>query len=401
MITAKNSKRLGGVLLVVGTTIGGAILALPTTGAAAGFWWSTGGLLLSWLLMGLGALALLELSILMPAGSNLMSMAQKTLGPWGMALTWGCYFLLPYALVAAYITSGSDLVKPLIAHWSYANLWSPLIFTVILGTVVAAGISAVDRCNRWLVVLKFVAYGALMVWIVPHASREHLVPGPVRSLLPALPVMISSFGFATLIPTLREYFADDVKSLRGVILLGSFIPFVLYVLWDFAVLSTVPRETLLDLLHQSSPSTAVADALAKTFGNPQLSAVARLFTSICVTTSFLSVGIGLSDFISDAFGWKKQGTPKLWTLLTAFIPPLLLVMVYPKAFIVALNYAGTLCLILCMLLPLMMLWSARYRLGWKSAEPLWGGKPLLLLTGLVTVWLLVISIAVDLGVLHL
>jgi tyrosine-specific transport protein len=59
------------------------MLALPLAIAQVGFFEASFFLLLSWFIMTVGALLLLEVNLYLPKGANIVSMAGKTLGPFG------------------------------------------------------------------------------------------------------------------------------------------------------------------------------------------------------------------------------------------------------------------------------------------------------------------------------
>jgi tyrosine-specific transport protein len=82
------SKFIGGVLLIVGTSIGGGMLALPVVNAASGFWQSSLLLILCWALMTVGALFILEVNLYLPPGKNMVSMAAATLGKPGLIVAY-------------------------------------------------------------------------------------------------------------------------------------------------------------------------------------------------------------------------------------------------------------------------------------------------------------------------
>ena len=71
---------IGGILLIVGTSIGGGMLALPVANAATGFWQSSLFLLICWSLMTFGAFFILEANLYLPPGKHMVSMSAATLG---------------------------------------------------------------------------------------------------------------------------------------------------------------------------------------------------------------------------------------------------------------------------------------------------------------------------------
>ena len=88
------SKMLGGILLIVGTTIGGGMLALPIVTAQSGILGALLLLLSSWAVMTFCAFLLLEINLWMPTNSNIILMVKKTLGGWAEIVAWICYLLL-------------------------------------------------------------------------------------------------------------------------------------------------------------------------------------------------------------------------------------------------------------------------------------------------------------------
>src|SRR6185312_6915217 len=110
-----NSKLLGGILLIVGTAVGGGMLALPIATSQAGFIYSTFLLFGCWLFMTAGAFLILEVNLWLPTNSNIISMAKQTLGGAGQIVAWVTYLLLLYSLLAAYIAGGGDFLRNLLA----------------------------------------------------------------------------------------------------------------------------------------------------------------------------------------------------------------------------------------------------------------------------------------------
>ena len=95
-------KLLGSILLIMGTSIGAGILALPISEASLGFFGASALLLLAWCVMTLGAFLILEVNLWLDDRSHLISMAKKTLGPLGELAAWGSYLFLLYSLLSAY-----------------------------------------------------------------------------------------------------------------------------------------------------------------------------------------------------------------------------------------------------------------------------------------------------------
>ncbi len=372
-----HSKFLGGILLIVGTSIGGGMLALPVANAATGFWASSLFLLLCWLLMTLGALYILEVNLYLPPGKNMVSMAAATLGPPGILLAWLSYLFLLYTLLSAYISGGADVLGGLLKSVSIdAPPWKlTTLFTLLFGLIVYGGIRQVDLLNRGLMFLKLAVYFTLTVLIAPYVQLNHLQGGQAHYITGSVMILVTSFGFAIIVPNLRDYFNDDLKTLKKVVLIGSLIPLFCYLAWDAVIIGTVSREGdqgLMSLMHNEHTTSSLANMLSLTVNNQMISSFFNFFTSICMLTAFLGVALCLISFLGDGLNMTLKGRQGLGLFLLTFLPPLLIVIYYPGAYINALNYAGFFCVILLLLLPALMSYFGRKHFQSTFIVP--GGK---------------------------
>ena len=179
-----NSKFIGGILLIVGTSIGGGMLALPLSTAEVGFFNSIVYLVLCWLVMTLGALLILEVNLRLPVGSSMISMAKFTLGLPGQIIAWITYLLLFYTLLAAYISGGSDVLNSLLQQINI-NLPSSVTsfaFTLTFGLIVYGGIRSVDYVNRGLMFGKLGIYLLLVLLISPYVKPAALSLGSSKAI---------------------------------------------------------------------------------------------------------------------------------------------------------------------------------------------------------------------------
>ena len=59
------------------------------------------------------------------------------------------------------------------------------------------------------------------------------------AVLPALPLMVLSFVFHNVVPTVCYQLGCDLRKIRVAILAGSALPLVLFLLWTAVILGTV------------------------------------------------------------------------------------------------------------------------------------------------------------------
>lgn len=388
------SRFIGGILLIVGTSIGGGMLALPVANAATGFWQSSLFLIGCWVIMTLGALFILEVNLYLPAGKNMISMASATLGQPGLLVAWVSYLFLLYTLLSAYISGGADVLGGLlqVAHIQVPPWVAILLFTIFFGWVVYGGIRTVDLVNRGLMFAKLGIYFILVILISPYVHLEHLQDGNFRYIIGSVMILITSFGFAIIVPNLREYFDDNIPLLKKVILIGSVIPLFCYLAWDAVIIGSLPsrgEHSLATLLQDEHTTSSLALMLSAAVNNSIISSLFNVFTSICMLTAFLGVSLCLISFLGDGLQLEQKGKQGFWLFLLTFLPPCLIVLFYPGAYIHALGYAGFFCVILLLLMPALMSFFGR-----KHFKPVFivpGGKVTQVLLMVFSVGLLAIA----------
>ncbi len=393
-------KILGAILLIVGTSVGGGMLALPIATADLGFLPAILYLFAVWLVMTLGALLILEVNAWFPLGSHLISMAGATIGRSGQVLAWTTYLLLLYSLMSAYVAAGREVVTELLSFigLSVSLQWAAVIFTVLFASIVFCGIRQVDWVNRIIMLVKLLTYFAMLLFAAPFVKVTQLANTHLSFAIASstLMIMITSFGFAIIVPSLRVYFHGNVKALRRAIIVGSLVPLVLYLLWEaiiFSVLPTTGANSLESLLDSPQPIATLMHILGHISHRSWVVWVANVFTSVCVLTAFMGVSLCLIDFLADGLRLKKTGISGVFISGLTFLPPLLLALFAQKLFVYGLSFAGIFCVFLLILLPAWMAWQGRYRRQLSGDYQLAGGAWLLLILMLLSVMLIIVSLA--------
>lgn len=378
-------KLVGSILLIVGTTVGAGMLALPIATANIGFWGSLVLLFSCWFVMTAGAFLLLEVNLWLPQNNNLITMARTTIGPVGQIVSWVVYLLLLYSLLCAYMAGGTDLFHHLLesAGFTMPGWFALLLFALIFGSVVYMGIRSIDYVNRLLMLVKFASLFLLLGLLSPMVSTAKLANGNFHHITSsgAIMVTLTSFGYAAIVPSLRVYFEGDIHKLKKAIVIGSLIPLFCYIAWDAVIMGVIPlggNDGLLAISQSHRSASEFVTVLSQVAHSPFITLFAKIFTAICVLTSFLGVALCLTDFWADGLQLEKKGANKLIIHLIILLPPFLVVLFFPNIFIKALEYSGLYCLILLILLPAWMAWNGRYRKHIAHGYQVYGGKYLLL-----------------------
>ncbi len=126
---------------------------------------------------------------------------------------------------------------------------------LIAGVVVAAGTAAVDKLNRALFAIMVVMLGLTLVSLVPTISVDNLLEAASDSkldLIKTSSVLFTSFGFVVVIPSLVTYNEGAThKQLRNMIIGGSCIPLVCYLLWLYAAMGNLSSEQMVTFANVS------------------------------------------------------------------------------------------------------------------------------------------------------
>jgi tyrosine-specific transport protein len=388
---------LGGILLVSGTTIGAGMLALPVVTGLAGFYPSVALFIFYWIYMTYTAFLMLEVNLWMAPGTNLITMAKHTLGRAGEVVSWVIYLFLLYTLTAAYLAGGGPIFGGFLHYWTGWQMpdWAgPIPLLLIFGFFVYKGTKSVDYVNRVLMIGLVVTYVLMVIFLTTHVQPALLAHIDLKYILMPVSVVATSFGFHIIIPTLTTYLQRDERKLKTAILIGSLIPLVVYMIWEFLVLGIIPLDGTHGLTSGYLSGRNGANLIASILDNPWLSSVAHAFSFFAIVTSFLGVSLSLSDFLADGFKTHAIRWGRGMICLLTFFPPLLFIWSNPRAFFDALEYAGAFGVVILLgFLPALMVWRGRYHQRIPSTFKTPGGKLVLVIIMGISLTVMALEVA--------
>lgn len=365
---------LGGTLLIAGTTIGVGMLALPVATGEGGFLPAIVIYLICWLFMLCTGLLLLEVCSWMPKDSNLITMAQRLLGPVGKNVCWVVYLFLFVTVMIAHVVGGGSVLSE-ISNGAIPNWLSMVIYVIIFSPVVYLGTKWVDRLNITLMLGVAISYFLFISVSYKHVDASLLTRADWSKAWLALPVLFTAFTFQVIIPTLMTYMNRDVKKVRLSILLGTSIPLVVYLVWEFLILGIVPADGPHGLTEAAKKGWNAVMPLKELLGSSIVVGIGKSFAFFTLTTSYIALALAYLDFLADGLKVQKKGMKKVLLCLAVFIPPTLVALTYPHIFITALSYAGGFsCAILFGLFPPIMVWVGRYIKKYEHNPQIPGGK---------------------------
>jgi tyrosine-specific transport protein len=401
------TKTIGSILVAAGTAIGAGMLALPLVSVGMGYFYSILLFVFVWGLMFYSALLTLEVNLAFQAPRNsYASMAKATLGKPGQYVTFAAFILLLYALTSAYITGGASLLEAttvLVSGQAWPNYINAFIFTLVLGVIVTWSTRAVDIVNRGLFSIKSVLLIAVFALFLPQVDYVQLLAqNEATYLWAAAPVILTAFGFHIVIPSLAQYLDSDPKRLRLVLLWGSLLPLIIYLLWLASLLGTLPLEGVNSFTTLVQAKGSVGElmlALDYYMQVPWLTVALNGFAHVALITSFLGVSLSLFDFLRDR---QHADIPhRAKTAVYTFTPPLLIALFYPKGFVQLLGYASIFVAIILIILPALMAYRLRRMTTLKSTYQVSGGTPMLVLVIMLGMAFIIVECLRILGQLPL
>ncbi len=387
------SSILRGSSLIAGTAVGAGMLALPVSSGAGGFIPSSIVYLLCWLFSMTTGLLFFEIIRKMPEGTNIISLSKHYLGSSAQYVAWCLYIFLFYCLTVAYITVGGTIFSKFLPFGD-PQLIGTLCFTLIFGSIVYVGTKWVDRVNVFLMAGLIISYFFFVFLGLPHVNKALLTHSSWKEAFIALPIIFTAFSFQGLIPSLSSYFRHNRTIMRSSIIIGSIIPFLIYIIWDLLIKGIVPVEGAHGLLAAQTYGQTAVEPLQYYLGSSEVYIIGQFFAFFALTTSFFGVTLPLVDFMADGLKMKKEGGSRVFLVLLVYLPPLLISITNPTVFFKALNFAGGIgCVFLLGLMPILMTWSGRYR----KKEPITtyevpGGKIILVILLLFIVFEVILTL---------
>lgn len=233
----------GAVALIIGTSIGSGILALPQKTSPAGIIPSSIAMTMCWAFLLIEALLLVEINVRLLKKNkvkfeeseleiiSIRTMAEETLGEWGGTLATVTYVFLAYTSMIAYISKSGEILCQLInLPESVLGFFFTSLFIILISV---GGTKATDQVNQWLTALMIgllVTIEVLIIlcggWSGDEGSSDW---GKVP---PTIPVLIFPLVYHDLAPVVCAYLEGDLKRIRVSVLIGALVPLLGLLVWD-------------------------------------------------------------------------------------------------------------------------------------------------------------------------
>ncbi len=315
------------VATLAGTIIGVGMFGLPYAASQAGFKLTLIYLFLLGIIVTVVHLIYGEIVLRTKEKHRLPGYAQTYLGRWGRTAASVIFFTTLYLALLAYLLIGGEFLRVILSGWWNISSAAGVILVAVFGFgVVFKGLKLTGFLEFALTTLLIGLILGLAGYAFKFAETANF------SLLESggdvfLPYGLILFALAggSAIPEIQNFFRTGRKNyLKWAIILGTFIPVLIYGVFITAVLGISGPAT----------STEAVKGLLPYFG-PTLIKYAALVGFLAVITSFFTIGLNIKN--SLIFDFKF---PRALSFLFTAGAPLVLFFYGFKNFISILSFSG-------------------------------------------------------------
>lgn len=364
-------KHIGATILVAGTCIGGGMIALPLVLAKIGIIPSILIMILTWLIVYYTSIINLELHLQAGKGFSLGELGRKFSGKIAETIGNTSFKILSFALISVYLDGSSSVVQKMFeSNHSFEMIAT--IVAVISTILLMFPIKILDYVNRIMFICLVIVTAILIVGLV-SSIKWHDLPlfssqlNNITAWEILIPVVFTSFGFQGSIPTIVKYCNNDKKTLKKAFFLGSLIPTIAYIIWTCSVLGVI---------HESNGefySQVVAGKIDVGELIQQLSNIAKWhsvqiiiwwISIFAIVTSLIGVSLGLCHSIKNMMSARISNMTivKLIAPIITILPPYLIAIFVPNAFISVMGFAGMILVVIAILLPVYLLGKTKEKI---------------------------------------
>jgi tryptophan-specific transport protein len=365
----KQPSIFGGAAIIASVCVGAGMLGLPSAGAGAWTIWSIAALSLTMIMMTFSGWMLLEALRNYDRRASFSTATKELLGQkfnWFNNLT---VYFVGGILLYAYITSSGLIIDNLLHLGSQV---ASVLFVAIFSAFVWHSTRAVDRISVVLILFMVLSFVFGISGLANNINMETLFDQVNQQdeyapyAMAMLPVALTSFGYHHSVASLRAYYGNETRA-KWAILGGTVIALALYTLWMVSIFGNLPRDQFASVIEQGGNVDVLLNALGNVIESESVASAINAFSMAAILSSFIGVGLGVFDYLADLLGFdnSRKGRSKTW--LVTFIPPLVLSLLFPFGFVIAIGYAGAAATVWACITPALLVRKSR-KLS-QGAEP--------------------------------
>jgi len=336
-------KEIYAVSTFIGAVIGAGILGIPYVINRSGFIFGAINLILIGILITILNLYFGEVVLRTNGRHQLTGYASIYLGKWGKILMTITMIIGIYGALIAYLIGEGEALHSLLSPYLGGNtITYATIFFLFMSFLIFFGIKSVSRSEFYFTIIKFTILFTLVIFLFPNIKINNILTKS-QSLVPfILPFGVILFAYLGIpaIPELKEILAREENKMFKVLLIGSIIPIVVYVLFSFVFVGSLGNK--------------ISEIATTNLIENKLFIIGNIFTLLVMTTPFLALGLALQEMYEYDFGFSRKKA----FFFSCFIPYLIFLF-GTKSFIKTITIAGAITGTLDAILIVLMFWKAK------------------------------------------
>ena len=328
--------------VVTGNMLGAGILALPVQTGLSGLIPSLAGIVLMWILMLSTAFIIAgQKSLTESATADLPTFFQKELGTAGKWVAVVANLVILYGLLVAYISGAASVIESLFKQHVPESMLM-LIFFFVATFLTLFGMNLMRKGNAVIMFVMWVTFGILVFVCAENMDTGRLTFMDWHFLPASLPVVVTAFHFHNIIPSISRNMNHDLSAIRKAMFIGTFIGLIMNIIWVVVVIAGLPLEgtsqdTILATFQENLPATV---PLSHILHSSVFTTSALLFALLAMCAAYMANGTALSSFIRDMATTYLHTSNRTLSFVFAFLPPLIISIIYPHLFLKAINVVG-------------------------------------------------------------
>lgn len=341
-------KYFGCILLIISSMIGGGIFALPIMAFKLGIVATIVLTIFMYILMTISGLLVVEVSTKLPPYRNhYTSLAYEAFGRPGKIIAILAFSVAIYATLTAYIGAVPTLIGSNSCSIDIATCLSPsaleLLFTSVLSVVLIYSMKYSENINRVVMIIKLISLIIVIFLLSKFMDIKSLfvVPIDFSGLIQASLIIILAFSYQSILPSIVNYVGpENKKEIKGIILAGTLITCVIYLLWIVAISGFI-NNTGEAKEFIANPTLDQLVAIIKENSGDSIAVIALdIFLNVTLFASFLTISIAFIDFWIDALKLNTRLSGRLTAAAIALIPSLIVAIYFDDVFVMALAVSG-------------------------------------------------------------
>ena len=307
-------KKVRAIAVLIGTTVGAGIFAIPYAFSQVGFFWGLVYLIILALIVLAVELCYGEIILRTKEPKEMAGYVETYSGKTGKIFISLSLILGIYAALTAYLIGVGTYLETLIGPLLGGNLmfWG-IVFWALGSLICFLGIGTMSRfellMSCGLIVLVFI----LFVIFFPYVDFKNFSINTSKNLFLPFGMILFALGGATALPTMRKILGEEAAFFKKAILIGLGVPSIIYAFFAFIILGVTGPEV----------SEEALIGLAKFLGGKSL-IIGGIFGILAMSTSFFALSFVLKEFfrqdykIKNFAAWVLTVSVPLFLFLTGF-----------------------------------------------------------------------------------